>query len=77
SVARAAGAIVGREGRALRVIPIASRGLTGACTRPATRIISCFAVGLGGRVMRGVMRFQANISRMLILATTSMRFATI
>ena len=30
------------------------RNLTSACTRPATRRISCTLSGVGGRVMRGV-----------------------
>ncbi len=32
------------------------RRLTSACTRPATRVISCSAQVVGGRVMRGVRR---------------------
>jgi hypothetical protein len=31
-----------------------ARNLTSACTRPATRCLSCFAGDAGGRVMRGV-----------------------
>ncbi len=37
-------------------IPPLWGGLTSACTRPATRIISCRLNRAGGRVMRGVMR---------------------
>jgi hypothetical protein len=35
-------------------IPALLVGLTSACTRPATRVISCSARVAGGRVMRGV-----------------------
>jgi hypothetical protein len=38
--------------RVLRPLPLG--GLTSACTRPATRVLSCSGNRAGGRVMRGV-----------------------
>jgi hypothetical protein len=40
--------------RLVRVSSGLGRRLTSACTRPATRRLSCPAGGAGGRVMRGV-----------------------
>jgi hypothetical protein len=47
--------LAGHARGALRVESRLHRGLTSACTRPATRGLSCFGEGAGGRVMRGVM----------------------
>jgi hypothetical protein len=44
--------------RLVRVSPWVGRRLTSACTRPATRTFSCTLDRAGGRVMRGVRRYE-------------------